>query len=274
MTHEGACLNRVIVQFVGSHLGEMAVYGFHVSPASMAKAMELASAAGVRVPTVCGTGVCNTPLGQLDFIIEEFVKTQTVEDEVKAPREHWRRIENEVKTRLSSIDLTAVDTGPLPRFDTLQDYLAALASLVPEPDPSLAEALGNFSKRVAAAPPSPVAPSLLHQDINGGNLLCSDRGEGVWELDALIDWESAAVGDHRLLDRDEPWDTARRLGLVVKGANLAEQFVRQQLPRCELEELVENYSKAAKELDKRGLLAYETWAQKVGKYRSALSGVA
>merc|ERR1712039_1052187 len=95
-----------------------------------------------------------------------------------------------------------------------------------------------FTEGVVSSPPAP-SPSgvvLLHQDINDGNVLCSERParSGTWELDSIIDWESAVVADPRSFDDGDPWRSARRFALVVKGSHLAELYIRRRLPRCEL----------------------------------------
>ena len=56
--------------------------------------------------------------------------------------------------------------------------------------------------------PAAAPPTLIHQDLNRGNVLCSQRAtQGVWFLDGLIDWESAAAGDARLAYASgSPWE--------------------------------------------------------------------
>lgn len=72
----------------------------HIGCKQIVKAMQLAGRQGVRVPEVLFTGCCETTLGTLDFIAQEFVTTDTVEDIVRAPSPDWNRIESEVSAKL------------------------------------------------------------------------------------------------------------------------------------------------------------------------------
>merc|ERR1712048_532147 len=114
---------------------------------------------------------------------------------------------------------------------------------------------------------------LVHQDINGGNLLSSKNPSGTgWVLDAIIDWESAVVVDPRLAEcRDEPWCTAQLLGTAAKGAHLAGCFAIGALPRCELESSVEDYTEAAQELAEKGLLSFQPWSRLVERCKGMAS---
>mmetsp|Transcript_93504 Transcript_93504/g.163517 ORF Transcript_93504/g.163517 Transcript_93504/m.163517 type:complete len:254 (+) Transcript_93504:3-764(+) len=251
-------------------MGDKAVFG-NLRVATLVKAHELARLAGVSVPAIFATGVCDTALGALDFIVEEYVVTETVEDKVIAPRAQWGQIRREVVDKFKGLSLAGVDTSPLPRYDTCHAYVKQLMQLVPVWDEGLVKALERLCEKAAEAEEASV-PALLHQDINGGNLLCSKASEGdAWKLDALIDWESAAVVASKYYDNDDLWATAGTFAMVVRGAHLAERLVQDTLPRCELEELVENYQGAARRLDKAGLLPFETWASKVTRSREALS---
>lgn len=269
-SHEGVDYRKVIVQVTGAELGDKALFG-PVSAQNLAKATEIAERAGVRVPKILHVGEIDPqrpgvrPLG---FVVEEFIETQTVEDQVTAPREQWCRIADDVRSKLGALSLDGVDTDPLPRFPNLDTWLQWLAAQVPSWDAPLLDALILFHEHVRGAPPSPRAPVLIHQDVNGGNLLCSRGASGEWALDALIDWESASVADPRTLDGGEPWSTARAFALVVKGSLLADRLASDTLPRCELAELVENAERGAHVLDKGTWLQYESWADRVERARA------
>lgn len=267
LVHEKCSHEKVIVQVLGVELGDKDVFG-ELTAATLVRAHELAVLAGVRVPAVFATGTCESDIGKLDFIVEEFVVTQTVEDKVRAPMEEWKRIRKEVIEKLKGLSLAGVDTLPLPRHDTCQSYVDWLLKMVPASDEVLAASLSRF--RSDAAGGIDGVPVLLHQDINDGNLLCSKspNGDG-WKLDALIDWESAAVVDARCYENDKIWDTVQTFAVVVKCAHLAERFVQKTLPRCELQELLKNYEQAARKLDKQGFLPFETWAVRVERSRKA-----
>lgn len=283
LPHGGTSFAKAIVQVLGAELGDKAIFG-HLQASTLVRAMELASSAGVRVPKVFATGRCASLLGPLDFVVEEFVDTQTVEDEVQAPSTDWDRLVYELQSKLLRHMLAEVDVSPLPHFKSLNTQLQWLMTWVPPWDDSLIQSLDRFAQGVATAPPQGLDPVLVHQDLNGGNVLCSELPSGIerpwveymgvwseprWGLDAVIDWESAAVADPRSLSAEEPWPTARALALVAKGSRLAEHAVRGTLPRCELRELIEGYDRAATELDEQGLLHYETWATRVKRARSA-----
>ena len=55
-------------------------------------------------------------------------------------------------------------------------------------------------------------------------------------------WQSAVLGDARLSSADEPWDLVRAFAHVVKARYLCSQLRQSKdVPRCELEELLENH---------------------------------
>ena len=118
------------------------------------KAMQIAGKEGVRVPEVLFTGCCETALGLLDFIAQEFVMTQTVEDIVRAPSPDWNRIESEVsaKLRLTPSD-RLLDSKPMQVFESLEHYLHYFRDLVPRSLHSVREE------------PSRVLLRVFHQDI-------------------------------------------------------------------------------------------------------------
>lgn len=273
LVHEQQSHAKVIVQILGVEMGDKHVFGDVLQAATLKRAHELAALAGVRVPAVFATGRCESGIGSLEFIVEEFVLTQTVEDKVRAPRKEWARIHQEVVAKLKGFSLAGMETSPLPRYDTCQSYIEWLSQKVPASDEALAGALARVREMAMEA--GDAAPVLLHQDINDGNLLCSKCSDGDgWKLDALIDWESAAVVDARCYDalyarKNELWATVQMFATVVKCSHLAERFAQEKLPRCELAELLEGYEEAARRLEKQGLLPFETWAARVARCQAA-----
>jgi len=272
LVHEQQCHAKVIVQILGAEIGDKHVFGDVLQAATLKRAHELAARAGVRVPAVFVTGQCDSDIGRLEFIVEEFVLTQTDEKKRKfAPRKEWDRIHQEVVAKLKGFSLAGVETSPLPRYDTCQSYIDWLSQKVPASDEALAGALARVRERAMEG--GDAAPVLLHQDINHGNMLCSED-KGGWKLDALIDWESAAVADARCYDAlyagsNNLWATVQMFATVVKCSHLAERFAQEKLPRCELEELLQGYENAARELEKQGLLPFETWDARVARCLAA-----
>ncbi|CAK9014619.1 unnamed protein product [Durusdinium trenchii] len=235
LIQDGKSYDRVIVQILGSQVGDQPL-SVHISCKQIVKAMDIARRAGVRVPDVLFTGSCDTYIGPLEFIVQEYISTQTVEDVVKAPAREWNRIEREVVGKLQEID--------------------------------------NFVQGLPRKKSEPLA--LLHQDINCGNLLTSevDKVSNSWRLDAVIDWESAVIAPGELLCRplEDHWRIAMAFGQVAKGAWLAGCLAEKALPRCDLEALVENYTRAAKKLEKRKHVRFEKWSSLVQKCQTADRG--
>jgi len=258
--------SRVIVQILGAEVGDHAP-AFFISAKQIGQAMRLARNAGLRVPDVILTGSCETPIGNLDFIVQEFIVSQTVEDIVKAPRDEWHRLEAEILSTLKKAPVERADASPLLYFKTLSEYLNWLLEMVPQKLPAIAEALNCFLRE------SPATESgraiLMHQDINNGNLLASKVDE-AWKLDAVIDWETAVAGPEELCERpkQERWRIALAFGDVVKGAWLADRMAMDDLPRCVLEELVEDYTRSAKKLHRRKKLSYQPWANLLQQCRA------
>jgi len=275
LVHELKSYASTIVQVLGVELGDKEVFGLELRAATLVRAHELAAMAGVRVPAVFATGQCESAVGTMEFIVEEFVATQTVEDKVIAPDKDWKNIRQDLVAKLKSWPLTDVDTLPLPRYDSCESYIDWLLQLVPASDEALSKALCGVREQAVATPDAAGPAVLLHQDINDGNMLCSKAPDGdEWQLDALIDWESVAVVDARCYANTDLWAMVGTFAIVVKGSYLAECFVQQTLPRCELEELLEGYEGAARRLDINSLLHFETWATRVGRCREALRATA
>lgn len=276
--------DKAILQVLGAQMGDKGVFGREITAGGLKRAMELGGAAGVRVPAVFGIGTCETPLGRLEFILQEMIQTATVEDKVRAPISDWQRIAGEVQGALRTMSLSNESTEPLPRYESLEAYLRFCASLVPVADAELLATMEIFIASITEAPPTAQHLVLLHQDVNDGNLLCSPQAgdRDPWQLDALIDWESAAVADPRMLAREEPWSTARAFAHVAKGSHMAAHLacanvggagadVLHEAPRCELMELVEQYEEGAKSLDSAGLLGYQSFLDKVALLASMSS---
>jgi len=243
-----------------------------LSVAALTRAAELSRSAGVRAPNVLGSGhvAARGGLENLEYIIYEFIETQTVEDEVMAPRDQWHSIEGNIKASLAGQHCTELSTEPLGRFDTYQDFVDHLQLLAREaPSETLAEPLAQLRLDLCndAEPPTP--PTLIHQDLNGGNLLCSQREDGLWHLDALIDWESAVVTDSRIAYSKEPlWQELRAFGHVVKGCWLAAAVVHGHAPLCCASELAENHDRARKLLAKRRGLQFRKWTEVLTRCRA------
>lgn len=254
----------MILQLLGSELGDKALFHMDhpISALGIAKATALALEAGVKAPRIWATGELDSwgPLQRVPFVVEEFVATATIEDEVLAPREQWVSIAQEVRTKLGARSLADVDTTPLPRFENVFAYMTYLLGLAVEVGAAeLVEALQRLEaefqeKAIAAAP-----PTLVHQDINGGNMLCSpdpDGSSGAWRLDGLIDFESATVADPRIaFERGEPWASLRQVALIVKARRLVALAAAGKAPRCVAEELLEKYEEHGKSLTASGRLS-------------------
>eukprot|EP00931_Biecheleriopsis_adriatica_P117961 TRINITY_DN93433_c0_g1_i1.p1 TRINITY_DN93433_c0_g1~~TRINITY_DN93433_c0_g1_i1.p1 ORF type:complete len:495 (-),score=93.61 TRINITY_DN93433_c0_g1_i1:99-1562(-) len=270
LRQDGKTHSQVIVQVIGAEIGDRPL-SLNISMDMIVRAMELARLTGVRVPDTLSTGYFDTEIGKLGFIAQEFVQTQTVEDEVIAPRQEWLRLGSDVVAKLRSLPPDA-DPTPLVSCTTLELYLRWLRSRVPAALEQIHKVLDDFASDLPSSLGT-LPPMLIHQDINGGNLLASqEAGSDRWTLDAVIDWESAIVGDPRLRGDggEEPWGTAELLGSLTKGAYLAGRMADGALPRCDLEALVENYTRAAQKLATKGLLSYQTWASLVQQCKGAI----
>merc|ERR1712118_416629 len=128
-----------------------------------------------------------------------------VEDENEAPRDDFIRIHGEIQQQLDSMTLEGVDTEPIPRFESLITHLDFLRTQIPEKDESLIEAFTFFAESLRASPLSPRRARLIHQDDHPANVMCSKSKSGPeWVLDAVIDWESAAIADPRSTSDAEP----------------------------------------------------------------------
>eukprot|EP00929_Paragymnodinium_shiwhaense_P008918 TRINITY_DN112906_c0_g1_i1.p1 TRINITY_DN112906_c0_g1~~TRINITY_DN112906_c0_g1_i1.p1 ORF type:complete len:1070 (-),score=199.36 TRINITY_DN112906_c0_g1_i1:368-3577(-) len=261
---------KAILQLLGAELGDKTFFHLErpISAASIARASELAAELGILVPKVLATGCVAAwgPLEDVPFVVYEHISTETVEDEIAAPAEQWQTIYRDIRDRLAAKSMRGVDTEPLPRFEDCFAFIAYLRSLAKEVGAAdLTDALRRLEKLLWDSGIQAIPPTLIHQDLNRGNILCSStRGsaDGQWHLDALIDWEGAAVGDHRICcERVEPWATLRKLAnvtkcrwLAAKAAGAAPAGEAGQLPRCNAEELLEDYPQTCAELVRDGWL--------------------
>ncbi|CAJ1379833.1 unnamed protein product [Effrenium voratum] len=270
VTQEGKSYAKVIVQIVGSQVGDQPL-SFHISGNQIVKAMRLARRAGVRVPDILFTGCCETTIGVLDFVAQEFITTETVEDKVNAPREDWNRIAQGVASKLSEHPIPPDDASPLHYFDSLEQFMQKMGDAVPGACAFIRQEMDRFVRGHSRSSPS--QPTLLHQDVNSGNLLASPSAQG-WQLDAIIDWESAVAAPAELSRRplQEQWKVAMDFGNLAKGAWLAARMSEGTLPRCDLEALVENYAEAAQSLERRNFGPFGPWSDLVQKCRASGAG--
>lgn len=171
-----------------------------------------------------------------------------------------------------------MDTSPLPRYDTVLDLVESMHQHLLSADKVIATIPGaerdvarNLESEMAAAFEAyakirtrlvsdwvhvdPGPPVLLHQDLNDGNVLMS-RAEGgrpgLWELDALIDWESAAVAPQNFVSGKTPcWKVLRCFSVMVKllWLKVTKAASPKQAPRCEYDELVGELQRVRDELN-------------------------
>jgi len=247
---------RAVVQVLGAQVGDSSLFSLEtqISADSIVRAHELAREAGVFVPHIWATGTVSTrgPFEQLPFVVYEYISTDTVEDEIQAPNEEWDRIvECQVERLLAVRALDEADTSPLPRIPDIFGFLAELRGMArdaeDEPLWTALERLESTFRDELEVIPGPL--TLVHQDLNAGNVLCS-RGRGGWRLDAVIDWESAVVADSRLLSNEEPWVIGRHFGRVTLARWLC-RMARTRVehaPRCNLAELLENHDESERVL--------------------------
>lgn len=256
--------SRAIVQVLGAELVDKPIFCADkpLSAAVIEKAVDLARSAGVRVPVVLASGsvASRGRLERLGFVVHEFIRTDTVEDEVIAPDDQWHRIVGGIKASLTKCSYDGVSTEPLGRFETHENFIDHLKQLAGEvPNDELGAPLEQLRTEFRESGVAVASPTLLHQDLNGGNVLCSAQ-HADWQLDALIDFESAVVGDSRLVYGGEPlWRALRAFGHVVKGCWLAARIAQGRAPRCEALALAGNHDKARRFLAKSRGLTFRKW---------------
>mmetsp|Transcript_59231 Transcript_59231/g.122505 ORF Transcript_59231/g.122505 Transcript_59231/m.122505 type:complete len:332 (+) Transcript_59231:22-1017(+) len=257
---------RAVLQMIGSELGDKELFHLQrpISAESIVRATALAKDAGIRVPQILASGKVESwgPLSDVPFLVYEFVNTATVEDERVAPGKDLRLAISDVQEKLKCSSLAGIDTEPLPRFEDCFEFTAYLRQLAEQIQAQdLVEALLNMDRSLHAAGIVPIPPTLIHQDLNDGNVLCSPDSSGQWKFDALIDWEGAVVGDSRLAyEHGEPWNALGKLARVVKirwlMAVASGTLQDAALPRCCAEELVEDYEELSDFLVRSGWLKF------------------
>jgi aminoglycoside phosphotransferase (APT) family kinase protein len=145
--------------------------------------LQVLQAAGVAAPTPLHLDTSGTIL-PTPWLLQGFVDGNT-EDVPADLDDHMRQLAEALATihRVPAADLA---------FLPLQEEQAAalIREHRPEPDESLAESHLRAALAAAWPPPSRNPPVLLHGDVWPGNLLWR-RGR----LQAVVDWEDAAVGD-------------------------------------------------------------------------------
>ena len=189
----------------------------------------------LRNPELLLHGVSNTrgDLTNVEWLLWEWIETDTIEDIVAAPNLD-DIIEQNVIRKLSN-PLTNLDSSLLEdarqflqkSIDTYVNYLQnELIPLITLPDSVLGFNPGQsilkvkeMIKRAKCGKKSVGKVCLIHQDLNWGNVLCSQIQETEnWTLDAVIDWESAALAPIEFLtDSSRPdLETLFMFGMVFE----------------------------------------------------------
>jgi len=265
--HEGSSRSCGVLQILGAQLGDKPIFSVQspISADLIVHSLKLAAEAGVLVPHAWHIGVLDrrATLHSLTYVLMEFMESDTIEDQVfPDPGTLNRIIHEQITGRLALRVLSDTEIGPLPRFEDAFAMLAELRSLAI--DAGSGELEGPIRQLEAECSSKwalqPIPPSLFHQDLNTGNVLCSRDSSspaGGWHLSALIDWESAVVGDARLsAGQGEPWEQIRAFAHVVKGRWLASiaRTSPSRCPRCQMVEILENHDAGQKLLVERGYL--------------------
>ena len=147
----------------------------------------------------------------MDFVIEEHIITQTVEDckdQRGAPRHEWHRAAQQITEQLASTpppslaDL-ALET-PLPWYTSTTDRLQSMLSSVPPFDISLAAALTTFSKAPAMATVLRAERGSMATSLpaGGGAITASGSVAGGGSNEQSGGAAAAAVGLPALLHQD------------------------------------------------------------------------
>ncbi|MGK9167237.1 phosphotransferase [Inquilinus limosus] len=145
--------------------------------------LQLLQAAGVPAPAPLHLDASGTIL-PTPFLLQGFVGGDTADVPADLD-DHMRQLAE----ALAAIHrVRAAEVSFLPRQ---QDLAAApIAEHRPEPDETMAESRLRAALAAAWPPPRRNPPTLLHGDIWPGNLLWYGG-----RLQAVVDWEDAAVGD-------------------------------------------------------------------------------
>jgi aminoglycoside phosphotransferase (APT) family kinase protein len=145
--------------------------------------LQVLQAAGVPAPTPLHLDTSGTIL-PTPWLLQSFVDGDT-EDVPADPDDHMRQLAEALAA------IHRVPASDVPFLPQQEDQAAALiARPRPEPDETLAESRLRAALAPAWPPPRSNPPVLLHGDVWPGNLLWR-RGR----LQAVIDWEDAAIGD-------------------------------------------------------------------------------
>ena len=291
---------RAVVQIAGAQLHDKPI--FRIDPTTstaqvICLSIELARAAGVPVPDIHGTGTISsrgTFKCELPFVVFGFVPSSTVDDDLligaeqycngttegsHAPGEQAREIyEQQVFAPLKDAPpQSAADTAPVCRFESTQQFVKYLRQCS-HGEHVVGEDVIAALDQIEMCHQSELADDsetaiLVHQDGHELNILCSRQAgtDGrTWALDAVIDWESSAIVDHRLAySNDAPWSALRDCGQVVKGRWLAAAVVQamangdwSSIPRCDLNTLSGEHDRSSKRLVRKGLLrTHVPWFQ-------------
>lgn len=276
----------IIVQIIGAELGEMMIVNadIHMSAERLDHAAKLAKRAGVKVPKVYGIGEMEHDCGAVqddtfDFVLFEHITTATVEDKKLVEHNHpvsWQKIQNDIWTKLVMTPLVEADAYPLPFFPNalaFADYLKGLTS-----DSSIIAALEKVGRQLAKKEsehtvseatqfklgecPDMKRLILTNSKINNGNTLCSpdspNHPKRSWHLDAVINWDSAAVVSCSIFSNEPSAQHLQKLAHVAKGAWIKEQIASggstKVLPRMEYDELMLDYKEHREALEDAGVL--------------------
>lgn len=147
------------------------------------RVLQTLQAAGVPAPAPLHLDTSGTLL-LTPFLLQGFVEGDTA-DVPADPDDHMRQLAGALAA------IHRVPDSDMPFLPRQEEQAAALiAEHRPEPDESLAESRLRAALAAAWPPPRRNPPVLLHGDFWPGNLLW--RGG---RLQAVIDWEDAAIGD-------------------------------------------------------------------------------
>ena len=230
----------------------------------------------LRTPELLLHGVINTrgDLSNVEWLLWEWIKTDTVENIVAAPNLD-EIIEQNVMRKLSkplrNLDPSILEDARqfLPQYESIESYVDylknELSPLITLPDSALGFNPGQsilivkeMIKKAKCGKKSVGKVCLIHQDLNWGNVLCSQIQETKnWALDAVIDWESAALAPIEFLrDSSRPEQTLFMFGMVLRNAWLASGFATDpsRLPSCDFMQLMENTTEWVEKLRNAGLL--------------------
>ena len=231
----------------------------------------------LRTPELLLHGVSNTrgDLSNVEWLLWEWIETDTIEDIVAAPNLD-EIIEQNVMRKLSkplrNLDPSILEDARqfLPQYESIESYVDylqnELSPLITLPDSALGFNPGQsilkvkeMIKKAKCGKKSVGKVCLIHQDLNWGNVLCSQIQQTEnWALDAVIDWESAALAPIEFLrDSSRPdLETLFMFGMVLRNAWLASGFATDpsRLPSCDFMALMENTTEWVEKLKNAGLL--------------------